>query len=406
MIGNTRYCLLALTAVLLIVSAGAVFAQGGGAGLAPTAAAVAPAPTKIDVHGYMQNRFYFGKGSNPEFRSERISISTQATFANTSNAYVELYYHPWVNTNGLYLESAYYDMPIADGRLRVGKGRRTTFGMTPAYPNRKTSNYGIVAEAFTQDRVQGVQWTGSKSNVDVALSVHTAYRLGTRAIGEIPGDSGRNAAHQVPHLAMRDPHSGGGNQAFSSVSGQLSQKLQFAGRVGGNWGGSKVGLSYSFGKLDNRDMQNLRGDGTEYVLRPASPFTASPTPALLPGATDNSMNVIGFDFMKTWSGGLVLQGEYYDASVSDLEYNAWNALGGFVWKNGWKLFVRYAQHNMDMPMTANPLTWDTRQTSLSLVQPLAKSVWIQYEYEINAERTLTGAKVQNDLFFVELFSGF
>jgi hypothetical protein len=77
-----------------------------------------------------------------------------------------------------------------------------------------------------------------------------------------------------------------------------------------------------------------------------------------------------------------------------------------VWKNGWKLFVRYAQHNMDMPMTTNPLTWDVRQTSLSLVQPLAKSVWIQYEYEINAERTLTGAKVQNDLFFVELFSGF
>lgn len=401
MLHSKKCALLAMIAVLLIVSAGMVWAQ----------AAAAPAPPTITVHGYMQNRFYFGEGSNPEFRSERISISTLATFADASSAYVEVYYHPWVNTNGLYLESAYYDKPIADGKLRIGKGRRQTFGITPAYPNRKTSNYGIVSEAFTQDRIQGLQYMATKGSLDFGLSLHTAYRLGTRAIGEIPGDSGRNATHQVAHLALRDPHSGSGNQAFTSVSGQLSQKLQFSGRVGGTWNGLKAGLSASFAGLDKRDMANLRGDaGSDPVLRPANPITGAAsgttTPLVAAGVTDDNMSQIGVDFMKKWDSGFMAQGEFYDASVSNLDYNAWNLLAGQEFKSGWKVFVRYAQQNMDTPLTNNPLSWDVRQTSISVVQPIAKSVWIQYEYEFNTERSDTGKDVGNDLFFVELFSGF
>ncbi|MBP6964124.1 MAG: hypothetical protein KBC96_06945 [Armatimonadetes bacterium] len=394
----TTCALAALSAVLLVAAAGALFAQA------------APAPPKIDVHGYMQNRFYMGEGASGEFRSERISISTLATFADTSNAYVELYYHPWVNTNGLYLESAYYDKPIEVGKLRIGKGRRQAFGITPAYPNRKTSNYGIVSEAFTQDRVQGVQYIGSKNNMEAALAVHTAYRLGTRAIGEIPGDTPRNALgvpqHQVPHLALRDPHSGSGNQAFSAVSGQLSQKLQFSGRIGGTWSGVKAGLSYSYAKLDSRDMANLRDPAADAVLRPSNPITGAASAPLLPGATDNTMSQLGFDFMRKWPCGFVLQGEYYDAKVSSLDYDAWNVVLGQEFKNGWKLFARYAQQNMDTPLANNPLTWDVQQVSLSMVQPIAKSVWLQYEYEINNEDALGGGKVDNDLFFIELFSGF
>lgn len=399
---HTKKCvLLAMIAVLLTFSAGMVFAQ----------AAAAPAPPKIDVHGYMQNRFYFGEGANPEFRSERISISTIATFADTSNAYVELYYHPWGPAGGLYLESAYYDKPIADGRLRVGKGRRQTFGITPAYPNRKTSNYGLVAEAFTQDRIQGLQYMASKGTMDFGLSVHTAYRLGTRNLGEIPGDALRNATHQVPHLSLRE------------ANGDLSQKLQFSGRIGGNWNGFKAGLSASFATLDKRDMTNLTTRSVGNVLTPQNPITGASNrpgvatlvdpvpapildiPALIAPTSDNNMSQIGIDFMKKWPSGFMAQGEFYDAGVSTLDYNAWNLLAGQEFPSGWKVFVRYSQQNMDTPLTANPLSWDTRQTSISVVQPIAKSVWIQYEYEINDEKT-GGANVANDLFFIELFSGF
>ncbi len=404
MLQKRKRFLLALTGVLLAASAAAALAQA--------AAPAAPGPPKIEVHGYMQNRVYIGPGANPEFRSERISVSTQATFANNNTAYVEVYYHPWVNTNGLYLESAYYDAIVNDGHLRIGKGRRQTFGITPSYPNRKTSNYGIVSEAFTQDRIQGVQYFISKNNLDLGLSAHSGYRLGTRGVGEIPGDTPRNATHAVPHLALRDPHSGSGNQAFNAVSGQLSQKLQFSGRIGTTWSGVKAGLSASFGTLDKRDVANLRGTG-DNVLRPTNPITgvaAGTTPTtgvlpLLPDTTDDGMSQWGLDIMKRWDSGFMAQAEYYDASISDLGFDAWNILGGYEFKNGWKFFVRYSEQNMDTPISNNALTWDLKQTSISLVQPIAKSVWLQYEYEINSEET-GGPSVSNNLFFVELFSGF
>ena len=112
------------------------------------AAFAADAAPSAQIHGYMQNRIYAGDGASPEFRSERISVSALAGLPDDSSAYVEVYYQPWASASGLYLESAYYDRPLGKGRLRVGKGRRITFGMTPSYPNRKTSNYGLVAEAL------------------------------------------------------------------------------------------------------------------------------------------------------------------------------------------------------------------------------------------------------------------
>lgn len=379
---HTKKCvLLTMIAVLLTFSAGMVYAQ----------AAAAPAPPTISVHGYMQNRLYMGEGANPEFRSERISISTLATFADTSNAYVELYYHPWAPASGLYLESAYYDRAIADGRLRIGKGRRLTFGITPAYPNRKTSNYGIVSEAITQDRIQGLQYCAKKDAMDFGISLHTAYRLGTRLAGEIPGDAVRNATHQVAHLCLRDDNA------------NLSRKLQVSGRIGGTWQGGmlKAGLSASFASLDQRDVTNLTTAG---ALTPADPRTGAATAPLLATA-DNDMSQIGLDATKKWASGFMLQGEFYDASAGGLDYNAWNLLAGQEFPTGWKVFVRYSQQNMDTAPTTNPLSWDLRQTSISVVQPIAKSVWIQYEYEINDERT-DGGGVGNDLFFVELFTGF
>jgi len=41
------------------------------------------------------------------------------------------------------------------------------------------------------------------------------------------------------------------------------------------------------------------------------------------------------------------------------------------------------------------------------IQPLRRGLWLQYEYDINDEKPPAGVgKVQNNLFFVELFSGF
>lgn len=380
--------LLALMAVLLI-SASMVLAQGGGAS--------APAPPPVEVHGYMQNRLYTGSGANTQFRSERISLSALGRLPEDSNAYVEVYYHPWAPASGLYLESAYYDRAVnEDHRLRIGKGRRLTFGMVPAYPNRKTSNYGIVSETFTQDRIQGIQYYTTKGVLDFGASLHTAYRLGTRAVGEIPGDGPRNTTHQVPHLALRD-----------ATNADLSEQIQLSTRIGARLAsGLSAGVSASFSSLDPRDLSALTGTGT--ALRPVNPLTGvnAVQPLVAPGTTDDTYRQWGLDVMQRWQNGWVAQGEWYQGTVSTLDYNAWNVLGGYFFPNGWKAFVRHSRKNMDTPATDNPLSWDLDQTSISVVQPIGKSVWLQYEYEINGEQTNTGAGVGNNIFFVELFAGF
>jgi hypothetical protein len=102
----------------------------------------------------------------------------------------------------------------------------------------------------------------------------------------------------------------------------------------------------------------------------------------------------------------VAQGEYYGAKASTLEYNGWDVLVGWAPPAGWKYFARYGQQNMYTPATNNPLSWDDRQLTLSIVQPISKTVWLQYEGEFNTAKTDTGAKPKDNLFFVELFTGF
>lgn len=366
-----------------------VFAVVGLLGLACLPVLAQDAPT-VKVSGYMLNRVYIAPGSNLQFNSERISLSVLGTLPENRNAYVEWYYHPWAPASGLYQESAYFDTPLGDGRLRVGKGRGITFGMTPSYPNRKTSNYGIVSEAFTQDRVHALQYYYQNGTVDLGIALRTGMRLGTRAIGELSGDTERNKTHTVPHLCFRD------------FPDSLSNKLDLTLRVGGKWpNGLNAGVSYLYGTLDARDVTNLTTSG------PANPLTPGGTPALIAPTTNDDRRVLGFDFIYKQPSGFVVQGELYDGKMSTLDFDAWNVALGYEPAGQWKFYVRYAEQNMGATPTANKLSWDTQQTSLSAVQPLGKGLWLQYEYEINNESPAPGEKkVDNDLFFVELFSAF
>jgi len=347
-------------------------------------------PKPVEVHGYMLNRMYAATGSNPEFRSERISLSVIGNLPQNRNAYLEWYYHPWASGSGLYQESAYFDTPLGDGRLRVGKGRGITFGMTASYPNRKTTNYGIVSEAFTQDRIQGLQWYMQKGTLDLSAAIRSSLRLGTRSVGELSGDTVRNASHTVPHLCFRD------------LTDQLSRKTEMVVRVGGKWpSGINAGLSYLVGSIDQRDVVNLSTSSA------SNPLTPGGTPALIPGAQSNDKKVLALDGVYKSKSGFVCQGELYDASISDLDYDAWCLLVGWEPAGKWRFYARYGEQNMDVTPSANPLSWDIRQISLSAVQPLGKTTWLQYEYEINSEDVPAGVNsVSNNLFFIELFSGF
>jgi len=352
----------------------------------------------VQVHGYMLNRFYTASGTSAEFRMERVSISTIAALANDSKAYFEMYYQPGLSSlsstaGSIYIESAYFDTPVGEGRLRIGKGRRVTFGITPEWSKRRTTNYGIVSEAFTQSRIQGLQYSLQKDALDLGISLHQGFRLGSRVLGEIAGDP--RAVHEVKHLCFKE-----------ETGNLMGRKMEIAARLGGKWeGGLKAGVSYSTGRLEDVDLANMTSIVAASTLNTAGGLGTSLVPTT---ATNKKRNVWGLDFTYEHPSGFLAQGEYYDASVSALDYKAWNALLGYKNPQGWMFFARYSKQDMPASrLSANEFSWDNKQVSLSIVQPLRKGLWLQWEYEINSEKPPVGIDTKkNNLFFVELFTGF
>lgn len=345
-------------------------------------AGFSPCAGEVVWHGYMLNRVYQPEGGPTRFRTDRVSLSASAQIDPKFSAYVEVYYHPFVPAVAAaepyrtYLESAYADVKLGKGTLRVGKGRRMSFAITPSYPNRKTSNYGIFSEAFTQDRAQGIQYFWADKGYEAGVAVMTGMRLGNRGIGDVTID-GTNV---VRNLADRDvPH-------------DISETLQVDARMGlVTAKGLRAGITGTFGDLDQSDVDFLNS-------------------GVFPAATHTSKthDRYGAYFMYPWSD-YVVQGQYMKAKTSDIKHSGWELLAGYNPKGMKpKAFVRYAVIDMDTPaVAASQYTWDKQQLALSVVKPLRPSVWLQFEYERNMESAPAGTPdVKNDIGFVELFTGF
>ncbi len=331
-------------------------------------------------HGYTLNRIYQPQGGPTRFRTDRISLSAAAQIDPKLSAYVEVYYHPFVPAAGpaepyrIYLESAYTDIKMNPGTLRVGKGRRMAFAITPSYPNRKTTNYGIFSEAFTQDRAQGIQYFVDSKHYEAGVAVVTGMRIGNRAIGDVTLDG----TNLVKNLADRDvPH-------------DINETLQIEGKYGLILkNGAKFGITGAFGHLDQSDLDFLNAE-----------FKSN---------THTSKTHDRYGVYAVWpSGNYVLQGQYMLAETSDIDHSGWEITAGYQPKGMKpKFFARYAGVDMDVAPTSNQYTWDKRQISLSVVKPLRPSVWLQLEHERNMEDPGCGAEdVRDDITLLELFTGF
>jgi hypothetical protein len=342
-------------------------------------------------HGYAQHRFYAPQGGAARFRVDRVSLSATAQIDANTTAYVEWYFHNYVAAVSAaepyrtYLESAYADFKLPAGTLRVGKGRRMAFAITPSYPNRKLSNYGIFSEAFTQDRAQGIQYfvNAPDKGYEAGIALLTAMRIGNRGIGDVTLDG----TNTVKSLADRDiPH-------------DINESLQIDAKIGLlNKAGARLGITGSFGHLDRSDLDFL--NGTEVVSGvPVARFAGS--------HTSRKHNRYGAYFTYPWKD-YIAQGMYIEGKTSDIKQTGFELTAGYSPKGMKpKAYVRYAGVDIDLPVTASQYTWDKRQLGLSVVKPLKPTVWLQVEYERNVESQPAGtAKVKNDLAFVELFTGF
>lgn len=342
--------------------------------------AMAQGLQNVELHGYMLNRMYASPDQTARFVTERVSLSAVGQLGKDGTAYAEVYFHPWmpdtVSTTEqyrTYLESAYLDLPLMGGRIRIGKGRQLNFGMTPTYPNRKTTQYGILSETFTQDRIQGFQFDKTSGKFDIGVSAYTDQDLGTRAIGDY---SGVAPTMEIKHIVDKD------------IPGELSTKMAVSGRAGISTPCFSMHLSGATGKLTQTNATNVM------------------TAAGIAGTASTDHNKYGADAQYSF-GKMVAQGEWYTGKFSLVKITGYSLLLGYQPKDSRRVYVRYAAINNDITPTDKQLTWPTEQLTFGVVQPIRKGVWAELNYEKNMERTGAGAQdVDNDILFLEFFSGF
>ncbi len=349
-----------------------------------TSSIIAQGMQNVELHGYMLNRFYTGTEASSRFVMERLSLSAVAQLGKDGQAYAEIYFHPWLTNKVLpdnttaeqyrtYLESAYVDLPMGSGRIRVGKGRQLNFGMTPSYPNRKTTQYGIVSETFTQDRIIGAQFCYNKGTFDGGLTLFNDQPVGKRKIGDY---AGATATTVVEHFVDKD------------VPSDITGKLAIAAKIGVTNPCWKAHISGCSGKLRQTDANMIAG---------------------VYGTSTNNLdhNKYGVDAMYTWAQGkCVAQAEWYQGNFSFLKITGFSGLIGYQPKDKTRTYVRYALLNNNQEPNNNSLTWDTKQWTIGVVQPIRKGVWAELQYERNLESTGGYTARKNDLIFLEIFSGF
>lgn len=401
-------------------------------GAALATAAEAPKSPELELHGWMLTRYYnevtvddtrstAGEISDVHRIStwepaERISLYGTLRFQDGRVGYGEIYVHPWLvesDPSYVYLESLYLDVPAGPGaKVRIGKGRNMTFGIAPSYGNRKTSNYSPLSEAFTMDRVLGVQYLRTNGPDSFGLALLNTQRPGSRYIGQAadeqmengfptpPVGPGALARTTVTHLADRDTPS------------NRSSQLQVSSRFGHQFRDLNVGLSGRVGRMDQDDVEFLQ-DPTK-------------APAQQRFATYNGdLTISRYGADATFKKApFVVMSQFYVGRTGNIHNDGWEIVVGVepsqqcsgFWRELSRackgLYVRYGKLNIDVPRTTNPITWDSRQLAVSYVLPLKVegaefAKWLQFEYESNLEDPPSGVdEIPNNLFFVELFSAF
>lgn len=344
--------------------------------------ALAQSVKGLEMHGYIMNRFYANPDKAAAFSVERVSISAKADLPEEAKMYVELYIHPWVSDKVVnnvtaeqsrhYLESAYIDMPTRDGFLRIGKGRGLNFGITPSYGNRKTTQYGSLAETFSQDRITGIQYCVTNDNFDGGISIYDAMHVGNRGLGSYPVSS-----NVVKHIAERDDNA------------NLSGKLAVSGKVGWKHPNFNWHVSGSVSKMISAEADKIAGFYN---------------PSVVAGTADRTMSKYGVDATYK-KGNLFGSIEAYRGEYSVVRIDGYGLILGYEPKEKPRIYCAYNVLTNNLAPTATQETWDTRQTIIGYVYPVSKGVWLEANFIKNQE--VPGASlptVKNDLFFIELFT--
>ncbi|RKY05483.1 hypothetical protein DRP77_00815 [Candidatus Poribacteria bacterium] len=349
------------------------------------------------------------------FRMERLIVMTRGSYKDAADYTVAIYYHPWVPliSGNLYLESAYFVLKKlpgigklpCNGRIWVGRGRRINFGVTPTYSNRKTSEYGIVSDMFTHDRVQGIQLSFSRKPLFWGISVYNGYKLGVRRAGP------------VSFLADR-------GLDLLNWGNDIDKGKEICGKAGLRLNGKlEAGVSASFAKLfdDGRELTDPeKNDEVTLVmgLLGMREVNAETGEVEVSGELERDYKArLGLDAtltpeVKSDIAPSLLRCELYYGISGDLNHVGWQALMGIKVKPiRMDLYTRIGQILLDLEENrrnpANTMTWNLTQICVSSVFAIHKGLTLRVEFEKNLENPPEGAEeVDNDRLFFETLMAF
>lgn len=314
----------------------------------------------VEVHGLMQARFALAN-DDYGFRMDRFSLRLQQKVDDEFNWLTEVYFHPTSAsaTGRVYLESAYLNWNLKerlpwDFSLRIGKGRNEAFAQAPYYSRRRTSDYSLFSEVYTQSRVEGVQTFSTFGNMQLALAVLNPL---------IPA-AGRSVPDMPTGSSITIPCGDGENADNTTDRVALSGRLGYKGNTP-IFGAFNAGVS-------------------AYMTETTA-------------AGDNEMNRFAVDGEFKTAQGFLVQGQALVGSTNGTDQNGAEILGG--WENAeYGLYARYGAVSYDDATMA-----DLDQIMVSALYKIRPTIHLRVEGLINGEDKT--AKVDNDvLFFETLFA--
>lgn len=327
--------------------------------LAVLAMTAIPVHAESEIHGFAQVQAV-AEDSNYSYQISRFGLRATEKFDDEFDVLAEIYIHPTTNVvqGRLYMESAYINWHLAerlpwDFHLRIGKGRNICYGQAPFYSRRRTSDYSLYSEAFTQLRVLGVQSTSNFGPVTVNLGLINPYNDAGRRVPDFPiGDS------------VTLPHSDRDNDMAAI------QRAAGVGRIG-----------YS------NEIFNV--GASAYV---------SETEA----ADDNEYTRFGVDGEAKFADAFLVQGQFTAAQTMGLDHNGFEVLGGYE-QGKLGCYARYGMLTYD-----DDTLMDVDQIMLSVIYKIRPRIHYRLEALINGEDTKdTGAdEVDNNRLFAEILFAF
>jgi len=350
-------------------------------------------------------RFYvpLKEGDISQFRAERLITMATGELKDVANFNVSIYFHPWVPVmpGQIYVESVYFTLkklpgigklPL-NGSILIGQGRNRNFGVMPSYSNRKTSEYGIVSDMFTHDRIQGIQLNLSQKPIFFGISLHNGYKLGARSMGGVKflADRGLDLVNHA-----NDVDNG---KEISVRAGIKCPK-----------GPSDAAISFSYAKLydDGKPIDDPKKNDDISFLK-----------GIIGKETEKRDKIrIGFDSTAVFKKRdlpaypSMLRCEAYYGMTGDLNHiGLCGLLGVKVKPLKLDLYTRVGRIQLDLEdnqrSPKNSLTWNLTQICVSGVFAIQKGITLRVEYEKNIEDVPGGGEApDNDRLFFETLMAF